>query len=382
MQPLSETDFTTLATFRASPAISVFLPTHRAGVEVNELQDAQLFKSILQEARKELESRGMKKGDVEPLVDRGVRLLDDEDFWRNQEEGLGVFMGPDFFRTVKMPGPVGRELFIGPHFHVVPLFPLLKAKPFYMVVLSRGNARFFRGSQFGLEEMDVKGLPNGIDDVIRFEEKGGKETFRRGGSKGKAAFHGHGAGLADDTEYVARYLKEVDDTLMAEVLGEENVPLLVGGAEGMISQYREVSRYPHLSDMNLPGNHEHENTSRLFDQVSDVLRPYFMKDTENALENYFNHSAAPLTSADPFKVIAACFYGKVSDLFVDAGLHIRGTFDKETGQSRFSEDTGPGTPCLVNEGAVQAFLAGGNVHVIPKERLPDNGKIAAYMRYA
>lgn len=382
MQPLSETDFTRLATFRSSPAISIFIPTHRAGVEVNELQDAQLFKSLLQESRKQLEEKGMKKGEVTSLVQGGAELLEDNDFWRSQQEGLGVFMGKDFFFSLKMPDPVTQELFIAPHFHVIPLFPLLESKPFFLLVLSKGNARFFKGDRFGMEEMEVKGLPNGINDVIHFEEKGGQETFRRADNKGKAAFHGHGPGLADEDEYIGHYLKEVDQTLMAEVLGAEKAPLLLAGAEGMINQYKEESRYPHVAAQDLSGNHEHEHTNSLFEKAASVLQPYFNEDTENALRNYYNHSATPLSSTDPFKVIAACFHGKVSDLFVDPKVHIRGYFNRETGQAIFKDHVPTETDCLVNQGAVEAYLANGKVHILDRKKMPEESKMAAFLRYA
>lgn len=382
MQPLSQPDFSKLALFRSSPCISVYLPTHRAGVEVNELQDAQLFKSMLQDTRKELDAKGLKKGEVEAIVQNGAHLLEEDDFWRKQQQGLGVFMAQDFFYTVRMPDPVPQELFIGPHFYVVPLFPLLRLKSFFLLVLSKGNARFFRGNQFGLDEMDVEGLPNGMDDVVRFEEKGGKQMFRRGGSKGKAAFHGHGAGLADETEYLARYLKEIDDTLMTEVLADEKVPLLLAGAEGLATQYRQLTRYPHIYGNSFAGNHEHADTAELFEKATETLSPWFSEDTDKALENYYDHVATALTTADPFKVVAACFYGKVADLFVDTGLHLRGTFNEDTGQARFVAGDAMDIPCLVNEGAIRTFMANGNVHLIDRDRIPDGSKIAAYNRYA
>src|SRR5690606_41898859 len=114
-------------------------------------------------------------------------------------------------------------------------------------VLSTGNARFFGGDRLGLEEVEVQGLPNGMAEVLRYEEKGGQETFRRAGNKAKATFHGHGPGLADEEEYVGMYLKEIDRTLLGEVLAREKAPLLLAGAERLLSQYRDGSRYPHLS---------------------------------------------------------------------------------------------------------------------------------------
>ncbi|HYH55825.1 MAG TPA: hypothetical protein VD772_04390, partial [Anseongella sp.] len=189
----SKINFPELASFRARPAVSVFIPTHSSGVEVNELQDAILFKSILQDTRKKLDEQDYESAATAKILQPGFDLVEDDDFWRNQQQGLAVFMGADFFRTVKMPVPVSKEVFTGTRFHVLPLFNLKDTKPFFLLVFSKGDAKFYRGNRFGLEEFHVKGLPNGIDDVIHFEEKGGQQTFRRAGNKGKAAFHGHGA---------------------------------------------------------------------------------------------------------------------------------------------------------------------------------------------
>src|SRR5690606_41848813 len=127
MQFLSETDFTRLASYRASTAVSIFVPPHGAGVEVNELQDAQLFKSLLQEPRAALEKNGMSPTEATLLSRRGTELLDSSDFWRDQLDGLGVFMGENFFFTLKIPEKVREKVFIGPHFYIVPLFQIGRA---------------------------------------------------------------------------------------------------------------------------------------------------------------------------------------------------------------------------------------------------------------
>ncbi|MFS8616955.1 MAG: hypothetical protein FWJ85_09030 [Solitalea sp.] len=381
MQFLSETDFTRLASYRASPAVSIFIPTHRAGVEVNELQDAQLFKSLLQETRAALEKNGMSPTEATLLSRRGTELLDSSDFWRDQLDGLGVFMGENFFFTLKIPEKVREKVFIGPHFYIVPLFPLLRSKPFFLLVLSKGNARFFKGDRFGLEEVEVQGLPNGMDDVIRYEEKGGQETFRRAGNKEKATFHGHGPGLADEEEYVGMYLKEIDRTLLGEVLARENAPLLLAGPERLISQYRDGSRYPHLAKQHISGNYEHEPAHVFFEKACAALEPYFSLDAEHALESFYNQSATPRSTTDPFKVLPGCFQGKIADLFIRDDLHIRGEFNPETGQVHFKENASMETDCLVNQGAVQAYLTNGNVHVLRAEKMPEGSKVAALMRW-
>src|SRR5690606_29913314 len=136
------------------------------GVEVNELQDAQLFKSLLQETRATLEKNGMGPAEATLLSRRGTELLDSSDFWRDQLDGLGVFMGKDFFFTLKIPEKVRQEVFIGPHFYIVPLFPLLRSMPLFLLGVMKGHARFFKGDRFGLAEVEVQVLPNRMAGVL------------------------------------------------------------------------------------------------------------------------------------------------------------------------------------------------------------------------
>ncbi|QJD94859.1 hypothetical protein HH214_02675 [Mucilaginibacter robiniae] len=49
MDLISKEEFAELINYHGENCISIYIPTHRAGVEVNEKQDAIVFKNALQQ---------------------------------------------------------------------------------------------------------------------------------------------------------------------------------------------------------------------------------------------------------------------------------------------------------------------------------------------
>ena len=234
MEIISKSEFAELANLKSECSVSVYIPTHRSGVEVNEQQDLIVFKNSLQQVRRELQGREFSNAQIDEVLRPGIELLQDDVFWYNLTAGLGVFMARGFFKAVKLPNPVKEELFINNNFYVTPLLPVIaNNQHFFLLIFSKQNAKFYRGNAYNLEKIEVEGLPNGMDDVVHFEEKDGKELFRGGGNLAGAgaSFHGHGSGLADEKTYIAKYLKEVDQTLRTEVLANENAPLVLSARE-------------------------------------------------------------------------------------------------------------------------------------------------------
>lgn len=387
MELLKE-DFQTIAGFEAKTSISIYLPVHRSGVEVNEMQDALVLKNKLLQIRKTLTDKGEDQATIENLLKNGFDLIEQRDFWNEQENGLALFLSEGFFKWIKMPFAPKEELFINSTFYVTPLLGMLKDEKFYLLHLSRHDARFYRGDTFGMKKLDVEGLPNGMNDVIHYEEKGGKQLMRRSGAgTGRnavqgASFHGHGAGLSDDTEYLITYLKEVDQTLWTQILSTERSPLILAGVDYIIAHYKQISSYKLIAEETLTGNFEREDEHTLFDKAKEKLSAYFEEHTNKALKTYYdNSSGAGLSSPIPEDVIPASFYGKVSDLFVLKDEHIWGNFDEIKNELIIHEELGDRDTCLINKAVVKTIQNGGEVHVLEKEKMPSDAKIAAFMRY-
>ena len=99
-------DLDELLACEAQPAVSIYLPTHKAGREIR--QDSIRLRNLLGEAAKRLGAE-RRPPDVEALLAPARRLVEDEEFWRHQDQGLAIFIAPGFERVHKLPIEVAEE---------------------------------------------------------------------------------------------------------------------------------------------------------------------------------------------------------------------------------------------------------------------------------
>lgn len=379
----SRETFIELAHYSSYQCISVYIPTHRAGVEVNEQANQIRFKNALQKIAATLKERGIDQNMIQSYLQPGYDLLEEEMFWRNQSNGLAVFIAPDFFKYIKMPITPTEEIVFNTGFYLNPLIPVISAKEyFYLLLISKKQAKLYRVDAFNIEYIPVDGMPRGMDDVVHFEQKDGKEVFRLGGSgAGMGSFHGMGEGRPDDKEHAAIYLEEVDETLWKEILHAENVPLLLAGVEYMVAIYRQVTGYNNIWNDALTGNFDRHDVNSIHQVALEKMKPYFLQRTAKVLNEYGNKSGTGLTSSIAEDIIPAAYYGRVSVLFVQKDEHIWGTFDENTNELTLHENRQEEDECLLDKAAIKTIKNGGEVFILEKTQMPADSKMAALMRF-
>src|SRR5437588_1768481 len=190
MEQVTQTIFGALAGRHDGPCVSVYMPTHQAGMEVNELQDAIRFKKTLRDISMELQDNNNDSRLIEHLLKPAWELYQDDRFWREQSLGLAVFLANGNMQTIKLPYRPADEYHVGPAFLLMPLLPALNDQTFFLLTLSKHDSKFYEGDAFGLRYVEIPGLPNGIEDVVHLEEKQDFQLFRQGaGGKGTSNFH-------------------------------------------------------------------------------------------------------------------------------------------------------------------------------------------------
>jgi hypothetical protein len=377
---LTKEKFAELANFRSDASISVYLPTHTAGVEVNELADQIAFKHAIQEIAVMLKSKGRNQATIERLLEPAYTLVRDDAFWRNMQHGLAVFMADGYFKYMKLPFVPERELMVNNAFLVSPLIRLMTDRDyFYILTISKKQLKLFKADAFGIEFIPVKGLPDDILAVMS-TDKTDETTFRMGGrgGTGGANFHGIGGGNnVDDKARIAAYFEMADDIIWKEVLHNETAPLMLAGVEYLIPIYKSVTDYKHVCEESLTGNHERDDTTSLYEQAMEKMGYFFLKRLNKAKELYGNQSATALTTSVTDDIIPATHYGQVSHLFVRKGAHILGRFDEMNNKLEMSDDGDD----LVDLAVTKTLLSGGEVFLLEKEQMPAESALAAILRY-
>ncbi len=107
-----------------------------------------------------------RRPEIEDFLGPAESLVADDQFWRHQQQGLAIFLAPGFTRIHKLPVPVPEEIFLGDHFHIKPLLPLLEdAGSFWLLTISAKRTRLYRWSRWEFAEDEEIDLPQGVGKI-------------------------------------------------------------------------------------------------------------------------------------------------------------------------------------------------------------------------
>lgn len=103
--------------------ISMYLPTHQAGAEIQ--HDRIRLKKQTRQAENLLFLANVPAAEVEDLLEPIGALVDDEAFWLHPGDGLALFRSPDLFNPYRLPCSFQELVVVSNHFYLKPLLPLL-----------------------------------------------------------------------------------------------------------------------------------------------------------------------------------------------------------------------------------------------------------------
>jgi hypothetical protein len=281
------TDLQRLAVGRHGPCVSVFLPTHRAGREVE--QAPIRLKNLLRQATDALKTDGVRAPEIDRLLAPLRRLLDDRLFWQYQSDGLALFSRPGWWRSFRVPLDLPELAVVDDRFHVTPLLPLLAGDGhFFVLALSQNQIRLLEGTRDRMEEVDLPGVPLGIRDALQGEEVQKQLQLYvadRGGAGAGGIYHGHGHPSEVQAERILRYFRMVDRGLR-EVLAGEHAPMVLAAVEHLSPIDRQANTYPQLIDEVLPGSPEGLSPHKLHASAWPIVEPLFLRAQREAAARY------------------------------------------------------------------------------------------------
>lgn len=388
MDILTQTEIQKLVEPSAGWCISLYMPTHRVGREVQ--QDPIRLKNLLARVQSQVGAYGLRLPQIKSLLAPAERLLDDAQFWQNQSDGLAVFLSKDNTLIRRLPVRFDELSVIANHFHIKPLLPLLHNHGrFYVLALSKEEIRLFQGDRNALDAVDLGNLPTNMAEVLWMDDPEKHVEFHtsssspgRGGLR-RAAFHGHGGKSSAEKTNLARYFRRIDKSLQ-DLLEERNLPMVLAGVDYLLPIYHEVSTYPGLLVEGLEGNPEMQGSEDLHQAAWELVAPVFKQDRKEAMERFkqLYGQGDGLAATDLSKVVKAALHGQVEVLFVRVEAQRWGQFDPRQGEVVLDDEPSPQNRDLLDLAAVQTYMHAGEVYALPDEGLPEDVDLAAVLRYA
>ena len=360
--------------------VSIFMPMHRSGAETQ--QDPIRFKNLLREAEERLIARGLPAPQAKELLESAQKLLQGDLFRHHQSDGLAMFLSPGVFRTYLLPFVFKELVIVTDRFHIRPLLPLLSGDGrYYILALSQNKVRLLQGTHYSVNEVSLADVPKNLAETLRDDDSWKDLRMHSAISGGQGTFSSvtHGSEV-DSRENIKRYFRRIDKGLH-ELVRDERVPLVLAGVDYLHPIYKEVNTYPHLMEAGVGGNPERLSAKELHSQAWTVVRPYFQKAQQEAVDRYKEFAGSERASNRVRKIILAASHGQIELLFVVPDFQQWGTFDPSTDEIHLHKKEKTGDQDLLEFTAIQTLLNGGTVYAVETEKMPDTGSLAAVFRY-
>jgi hypothetical protein len=383
MKPLLREELKTLLQQQSSWCVSLYLPIDRT--TAGRPADRTRLKNLLRQAREQLARNGLGDGATAALLAPADRLVIDDEFWRQPEAGLALFLSEQAAHTFQLHASPEETVVVARRFMLRPLLPILSdAERFYVLALSQNEARLLAGTRFALHAVSVKDMPRSEAEALRFDELQKQTQYHTvaspAGQGTYAVFHGQADTIDDAKERMQRYFRQIDHALR-RTLPYNGFPLVIASVDYLLPLYRQVNSYPHLLAESIHGNPDEMSNADLLRAAWSIVAPYSMTAQDNALSVFRRYEGTARASTQVEQIVRAAYAGRVESLFVAAGEQRWGMYDPTLDSVQLSAQPEPGDDDLLDLAAMQSIAANGSVYVLPSEQMPSRLPIAAVFRY-
>lgn len=373
-------DFKVLLQKEGKDLISMYIPTHRRGEEVNEGQDVLQYKNMLKEAKIKLKENGQSERKIEKYLAKAYKLLDDKEFWRQQAETLAVFIGDDLFEKYKLPVRTETLIHVGRNFYIKPLIPLFNENgQFYMLTLSREAVKLFYCSRFSMSEVPLKDIaPVSKKEALKWDNPERSVQHHYGDKAAQSPiYHGHGKLKDVEMTDLERFFNKVDNGVM-QILEERQIPLILVGIDHEVGSYKKVTHYPAVVDEFVSIDPNAKAYKELHKEAYEKVQRYLKKKRDKAIERYHKLAGTEKTTTSLDDIIRASHYQEVDAVFLSRNKEdIWGKFDKKKNKLEIHDGFEKGDEKLLNKTSIETLKNGGNVYLVDDENMPAKDTVAA-----
>ncbi|WP_439880810.1 baeRF7 domain-containing protein [Pontibacter sp. MBLB2868] len=349
--------------------ISIYIPTHRSGKETLNGQDHILFKNKIKEAKALLARHDVPEAEIEEYMKPAEALLNDNNFWRHQAEGLAVFITKGFSTHYTVPVEMPDVVYVLDHFYFTPMLPILSQNGrFFILCLYREKIGFFEATLEKIRPIDISSfVPETMNKALKFDIKGNDQDFTNSTTtvNGSNIVHGPGSTKGDEEhERVREFMLEIDNSLQ-QILHNESEPLVLAGVDHYCGIYRNISKYKNIApdNINVNENADISNINNLHEKALRVVKPMMQQNHTDSLNRYQNVAGTGVTSEDIATVAAEAVHGRIDTLFIAPSEPVWGSYDAKSATAEIHDNYQRGDHDLINLAATKTLAQGGKVFV-------------------
>lgn len=251
--------------------ITIIIPTHRYA-EGRQQDMKDLRQAIL--SASELVSR--MPDDLSKTLDDLLQQID----YKNNKEGIGIFISPHIRRVMQFPFPVTRKIIVGPYFNLLDLLYIQNYKTgYYLLDISKKEIHLFQGRMDYLEEIRDSHFPMKLEDDFEYA-KPAPGTSNAG--------YAHTKSFEKDKSEsrklrIKKSFSQADNALV-NYPGYGKLPLILYGLNENVSMYKSVMGHSGKMVLPMRGNYQNADLRELGVIAWTTLRTYLDEAKQELIE--------------------------------------------------------------------------------------------------
>jgi hypothetical protein len=370
-----------LLTSHEPPCLSLYQPTHRQ--HPDNLQDPIRYRNLIKSMEESLRQKYTNR-QIRPLMEPFQVLAADRDFWNHTFDGLAVLGAPGFFRVYRLQRPVPKIAIVADSFHIKPLMRILQSADRYQVLgLNRREMKLFEGNRDALDEIDpAQGVPRTISDALGEElTESPTLTAFSPTAGGPAIRHGYGSKQDEVDIDTERFFRAVDRAVLEYHSRPSGLPLILAALPEHHNLFRRITQNPFLLADGIDIHPDALRTDALGERAWRVVEPHYLARLAGLVEEFGRAKSKGLDSDELAPVAEAAVIGRVATLLIDAGRHVAGRIDEASGRIDYGDLAHPEIDDLLDDLGELVVKKGGQIVIVPAERMPTRTGIAAIYRF-
>ena len=365
------------------PCLSLYQPTHRH--HPDNQQDPIRFRNLVKELEEPLRQQ-FPKDDIRTLLQPFLALANDMDFWNHTLDGLAVLGARGIFRVYKLQRPVTEFALVANSFHTKPLMRILQSADRYQVLgLNRQEIRLFEGNRDALDEIELaRTVPKTITEALGDELTEPHRTVASYGGIGDGhspMHHGHGGKESEVDIDAERFFRAIDRGILEHHSKPAGLTLILAALPQYHHLFHQVSHNPLLIEDSIEVHPDSLTIEELRQRAWQILEPHYLARLAKLVEEFGNAKSKGLGDDVLVQVAKAIVAGRVATLMIEAVRKIPGRIDSATGEIEFGDLSHPEVDDVLDDLGELALKKGGQIVIVPAERMPTDTGIAAIYRY-
>lgn len=350
--------FLDLATRREMPSVSITMPTHVAGPEIE--QDPIRLKNAIGRAEHMLAATGYRPSRNGDLLDPVRSLLGDARFWSHRDHGLALYAAAGGLEVFDLADEPVERVMVTDRFHVAPLVASLPGIAYRVVAISMNGVRVFEAAPGFISRAEYQG-PESFEDANWFMNREA-QVQRHPSANAPGAVHGH-----DPMEKHKADVERFVSAVTRAVRPLDGTPVVILAVDELGHEFTRLAGYPTLR---VAGSPESLEAPVVLERVTPAIVAENRRRQEELIGRLMEALGTGRAVAGFEPVLGAAVAGRVDTLAF--------SMDASPAWSNGGEGS-PGAHDLLDEAIGEVASRAGKITAAP--RLPEGHTLIASLRF-